>query len=512
MKRAFIIFMAVLMCFTVSCGGSEAEKKENKTESKDEITIYSLKDSTLCPIIADNDANRQMLAIIYESLVRIKDNMEAEGVLAENWKVDEGNIKWTFELRSGVKWHDGSSLEASDVVYTVNQIKANPSSSYYISVSKIASAEAEGNRVVFGLNEPCANFANLMTFPIIKRESMSTGAENFSPCGTGAYIFADDSAGNVYYLKRNENWWGGKAKTKTIKVKLLPDKETVMYSFSSGTVDIANADADQQGKFMNNSWVKSVSCPTTVYNFIGINHNKPILAVNAVRKVIDKGINRKKIITDIYAENAAMARCPIRENWFLNGDFADDFRFDAEDVQKIAVPLEWEKKDGIYYIKIEDREYKAEFELIVNEDNANRRNIAENVKLDLANAGIAVNIVSLPYEEYESRIKEGNYDLFVGSVMIPDDISLDFLLGGGNMFSYVSDEMTELLSIAKSATGKENITEAYGNIRKKFNEDIPVVGLYFENFNMFFSPEIAGGLMSSPNNIYDGIYNLSVKG
>ncbi len=518
MKKLMCIIISAAMLFSLTaCKKDSKEAKNNNTAvsesiAGDTLTIYSLRDDTLCPIYTDNEANRQMLGIVYESLVRLTDSFEAEGVLADEWSVSEDGLNWTFRLKDGVKWHDGDAFTAQDVVYTINMIKLDESSSYYNNVRRIESAKAADGSVILTINEPCANFVNLMTFPIIKSRSDDIDRGTYVPCGTGAYVFSDENEGNMYLLKKNENWWGGEAKIDKIQVKLLPDSETVMYSFSSGDIDLADTERGQWGKFVSRDSVRTVPCSLSVYDFVGVNHGNTALACEEVRKAIDKVIDRSKIVDDIFAGSAAAANCPIRQNWFLNGDSETDYKADKIEAEKILTDKDWKKSGGVYGKKIDKATQKLKFSLIVNEENSSRINIAESIKTDMESIGMSVEIETLPYEDYESRIASGNYDLFIGSVMLSGELDFRFLLGEGNMFGYSDKNMDKILEKTQTAAGKENITARYGSFKKQFNSSVPIIGLCFENFDMLYNSRIEGELKSSQNSIYDGIFDLSLKG
>ncbi len=517
MKKAICIILSIITLFLFGCEESGQSTEEKQAEAQKEIksgeiTIYSLKDDTLCPILTDNEANRQMLCVIYEALVRVNEKMEAEGVLATKWSVSEDGLVWIFELRDDVKWHSGEDFTPYDVVYTVEQIRKNPGSSYESNIRHIDNMTIEDNKIIFSLNQPCANFVNLMTFPIVRLQGTDIDRAYYVPNGTGAYIFSDKHEGNMYYLLRNEKWWGGHVKEEEIRVKLLPDSETVMYSLSAGDIDIANSEREQQGRFVSNTDVRAKTCPTSIYNFVGINHKNEVLQNKEVRRAMDKAINRKKIIDDIVAGNGSPARSPMRENWFINDSEGEDYNVILEDAERLLQDGEWKKSHGVYCKKIGKINAKLELELIVNEDNANRVSMAENVKLDLESIGMLINVVPLPYEEYESRIASGKYELFIGSVMISEEMDYRFFLGQGNIFRYENEQFYQIMDETQLAVSKEDIIAKYRTFRSKFNLEIPIVGLYFENFDMLLKNRISGDLNSLQNDIYNGIFNLEVKG
>ncbi len=512
MKKVIAIFVSMSLFFGLY-GCNRVDELSKLDEEVDEalnnsITIYSLKDDTLCPILTDNNANKQMLGIVYEPLVKLKNDMEAEGVLSSGWSVSEDGLIWTFNLRKDVFWHSGEVFSPNDVIYTIKQIKLNEDSPYSYNVSNITDAVVNGNAVSMVLNEPCANFPNLMTFPIIKNQETDVDRVTFYPLGTGPYIFTDKNEGNLFYLKKNDKWWGGDIKLSEVKVKLLPDAETVMYAFSAGDISIADTESGNTGRFANISDVRVSSYQSSIYNFLGINHNNTALSSIEARKAINLAIKRSKIVNDIFAENAEIATVPIRKDWFVNSKNSD-FESDAGEAERLLLKNEWKKTNGTYTKTIENTKKKLDFELLVNNDNSSRVNIAESVKFDLEAIGIKIKVIPLSYEEYEHRITTGQYDMFIGSTKISDNLDYSYLLGSGNLFNYEDEKMNSILNEIKVTTKKEKILKKYNELSNRFNSQVPVIGICFENFDILYSDKISGELNSTSNNIYDGIFNLS---
>lgn len=510
MKRFFCLFLALLTAFFSAACKNETKKTEvQERKEVDEngiITIYSLKDDTLCPILTDNEANRQMLGIVYESLVHLTDSMEPQGVLAENWSRKNDNSLWTVNLRTDVKWHSGEYFTADDVVYTINQIKANRSSIYSDNVEMIKEVSESGNTVLITLTEPCPTFINLLTFPIIKKTEETIDRETFLPCGTGAFYFSGQAKGVQYRLLRNDEWWGGKALLAEIRVKLLPDSDTVEYSFASGDIDLADTGWGQE-RAKDSAAARGVSCALTVYDFIGINHNNSVLAGKEVRKALNLALRRDKVINDIFAGHAVSANAPIRDDWYVNS-VNGEYRSDTVAAENILLKNGWKKDNGVYSKKTSRGKQSLEIELIVNKENSTRVNIAENIKADMAKAGISIIVVPLEFEEYSKRINDGKYELFVGSVMVSDSMDMSFFLGKGNMFGFEDEETERILSDIKLSDSREKLTENYGKLKNSFVSEMPIVGICFENFDMLYSKRVKGELDSSPSNIYFGIQNL----
>lgn len=349
-KRLLAILTATVLLML--CGCNEASQnsigKEPETVGED-ISIYSYKADTLCPIASNNQANIRMLGIVYEGLISLNDTLMPEACLAESWSSSANCMEWTFNLRNNALWHSGGELTAQDVVYTVEQIKKSETSAYSYNVSNIEEIKATNSRTVkIILAKPLTNFVNLMYFPIIKKTEGELDVAAFKPDGTGPYIFEDRGEGNICYLVSNKNWWGGYTVAKTIKVRMLPGGETALYAFSSGTVDLAPTENMDWGKFVDPVTASYIEIPTPVYNFLGINHSDTVLGAVEIREAISMAIDRNMIVEKSALGYAEPANAPVREEWFVRGNQMFDHSQSTNAAKKLLEENGWRFDSNIY--------------------------------------------------------------------------------------------------------------------------------------------------------------------
>ena len=116
-KRTMAALLAMVVAITVAgCGDKKTEKKIKKDENESLISVFSYKPDTLCPGASNNQANIDMLGIIYEGLVQVSEKLTPIPCLAESWVSELDSTHWTVKLRNNAKWHDGTSFSAKDVV------------------------------------------------------------------------------------------------------------------------------------------------------------------------------------------------------------------------------------------------------------------------------------------------------------------------------------------------------------------------------------------------------------
>ncbi len=508
-------FLSVILIMSFAtamfgCGRTQTTiKNENKTEKGDTLSIFSYKPDTFCPIASNNEANLRMLGIIYDGLILLGDNYIPQPAIAESWSSAAGNTEWNIELRKNAVWHNGGDCTADDVVYTVNQIKKLESSAYSHNVSCISEVIKTGDKSVkFVLSKPLANFVNLLYFPIIKSGAEEIDTVNFKPNGTGAYRFEDGSEGNIYYLVKNENWWGGKAKADKIEIRMLPGGDTALYAFGSGTVDMTPAYNMDWGKFVDPQAAEYTHIPTPIYTFLGINHKNPQLAMSEVRRAVSLVIDRNEMIDEARMGYGIPTNSPVRPEWYVHGNQESDHKPNIAMAKSLLEENDWELKDNVYK-KVEDGvEYTASFGILINEDNTVRENTARILSRNLEEFGIRASVVRVSFDEYTKRISEGNYDAFVGSMMLSPELDYSGLLGEGNIFAFEDEEMQFVMSQMQSRQTEPEIKAAYAEFINLFEQTNPIIGLFFENSVMLYSKQILGEVSPSYFDVYRGIESL----
>ncbi len=513
LKRMLSILLVIGIFLLCGCSGKSGSfwGKDDAAQQNEAgvITLFSYKPDTLCPIASNNQANIRMLDIVYEGLVSLDESLIPNPCLATDWSVSQDGLSWTVNLRKDVKWHSGEAFVANDVVYTVNSIKNLESSPYLYNVSRISNIAAKGqNQLVITLDSQNVNFMNLMYFPIIKSGG-ALNTENFKVDGTGPYKYEAEGEGSTLHLTANDNWWGGGPISSTINVKIMPNSDTALYGFSSSGVDLVPADNLDWGKFVDPAISSYVSFPTPVYNFLGINHTDSSLKHSELREAISLVIDREALVQEAMTGYATAANTPIRKEWYAYGNQAYTHKVDTEKAKAVLEDAGWVFEAGMYRKFDGENSSVAAFEILVNEGNSVREQIADMLSTKLSGFGIKVNVTKLPYEEYLSRISEGEYDAFVGSMSISPDLNFSGIFGEGNIFGYENEEMFSVISGIQGKKTEESLKTAYAEFINLFEQTNPVVGLFFEDSVMLhtklLNPE---EIKPSYFDVYKGIESM----
>ncbi|WP_407495470.1 ABC transporter substrate-binding protein [Pseudooceanicola sp. MF1-13] len=171
---------------------------------------------------------------------------EAKPLLATEWSVSDDQKVWTFKLRDGVKFHDGSDFDAEDVAAHYNRIldPANKSRSrtFIASIEKVVAVDPL--TVEFHLAHPWQALlpylaTTSMSGPIPAKESVEAGTQNRNPVGTGPFKFVEWSSGDRIIVEKNPDYWNAdEINLDKVTFRILPDTQTRFASLRSGEVDV----------------------------------------------------------------------------------------------------------------------------------------------------------------------------------------------------------------------------------------------------------------------------------
>lgn len=527
LKIISLLVSLSLFALICGCGKSDKSDKADKPAEKsiadtDEgdnkkpekggcITIYSYKPDTLCPLISQNKANIRMLNIVYDSLFSVDENMNINPVLAQSFESSDNNQKYTVRLKKNVFFHDGTALTADDVVFSVDTIKAHSESAYSYNVSHIKSVNASDNyTLVFTLDKPLSRFAALLEFPIIKKQSEPIDPLSFEPVGTGGFIFENLNEGNLFHLVRNDNWWGGEVWLDSVRVKLLPDKDTAMYAFSLGDLSICPAENDDWGRFVNAQSSSYMKYSQGAYHFLAFNSSNKLLALPEVRQAVSDALNREEILKSGVMDFGTPADIPVKEKWgFTEKGF--DNKSNPNHARQVLEENEWTLKNGIYQKSINRKQQALKFEILINEESYKKEQLANVIEEELKEVGISVKLKKVSYEKYTELINSKNYDMFIGSTELTQELDFTNIFDKGNMLAFDEEAINKANDTLQLASDAEEYKQAMNEMRSTVNEINPFYGIGFEDLILLYKNNVKGNLSPTRNDIYNGIESVYLE-
>lgn len=240
-------------------------------------------------------------ANLFEGLTRFGPDGAVLPALAESWEVSEGGSVYTFHLHDGVTFHDGSTMDAEDVVFSLDRARAEDSTNAQKALfAGIASVEAvDPLTVKVTLSEPNGNFPFNMAWGdavIVAPETADTLAT--APVGTGPFRFGEWVQGDHVTLVRNDAYWGDPVALSSAAFKFISDSNAAFAAMMAGDVDaFPNFPAvEMLAQFENDPRFRVIVGSTEGETILAMNNKQPPLDDIRVREAISHAINRQDII------------------------------------------------------------------------------------------------------------------------------------------------------------------------------------------------------------------------
>lgn len=534
MKNKILALLIVCIFFLGGCEKKEQEQveTENDTNIIEEVTGNIMPRSggtlklamrttqTLNPLVNEDETVNNILKLIYEPFIKLDASGKAIPNIAESWSFSDDGRTLTVQLKNGIIWHDGSELDAEDVVFSLTTIRnASENSVYKKCVENIANFSAQGRDVVnITFLHAFSSNINYLCFPVIssdyyKGQNVLTSSKNMEPMGTGAFRFESFTPSKSLQLTATESSLKKRPYIDAIEAVIIPDKNTDLYSFDQGVIDAISAVETDMGKYDNSKNTRRFEYTTNYYDFVGFNFNRSILQDKIVRQAIAYAVPKKDIIEGVYLNHAVEAETVINPMSWLYEPNTKKYEYNLTQANQLLQQANWIDTNGD---KIRDRttnEYSEVLRLTIlyNAENEERRQTAKRLADELKAIGFDIILDEQPYEIYAEKLRNKDFDLFVGGWQFSSILDFSFLFhtsqinGGSNFISYSNESMDALLTNAYNAVTEEAIKGAYSGIQKHIAEELPYISLVFRKSAVFTKERVNGDIKPLPDNIYDNI-------
>jgi len=419
----------------------------------------------------ESDRGGLVLArLVYDSLLS-KDpkTNEFKPELATSYKlVDDRTID--FEIRQGVKFHDGTLLTAEDVVYTLNLVSSpGYNARYQAAVSWIEKVERTGDHSVrIHLKRPFAPAldmlaGNLPIYPKVYYSKVGPEGMAVKPIGTGPYRSTEVVPGSRYRFERFDGYYAGSPKGRpsiqTITVRLLPELNTQYAELATGKLDwIWRFPMDAVAKLQRLPNVKAQSAPILRFEYIATNprynDGKSPLADVRVRRAIAMALNREPIRRAFYGAASRLLTAACSPDQFGCASDTPAYAYDPSGARALLAAAGY--PNGIQLDAV----------------SAINPSVNAAIAASLRESGIQLKITGAPYGSALADWRAGKIAMFIstwGSYGISDAaMSTGNFFDGGADDPYKDERVVALLKEAggsiDSALRRRNYREALTRI------------------------------------------------
>ncbi len=460
---------------------------------------------------------------IYESLLTYSQDLKPMPSLAKSWKVSDDGLTYTFDLQSGVTWHDGKPFTAADVVFSVDKFLRETHPRVRVVINKyVESVTAPNNlTVVFKLKEKFAPFLSLfgadnmtvMPKHIYEGTDFKSNPANQHPIGTGPFMFKEWKKGSNITLVRNPNYWKkGLPYLDGIVFQVIPDAASRALAFERGDVqllrggDIDYVDVKRLKALPNvESTDKGAEMFSPMTSLV-MNERKPPFNNIKVRQAVMHALNRKFIVDNIFFGIGKVATGPISSSTMFYDSNVPVYDFNLKKARELI--KESNVDVAATPIKLLSYPYGSAWD-----------RLGEYTKQSLEQIGFKVEIESADAGSWASRVANFDFDLtfhftdqFGDPAIGVSRLFLSSNIVKGSPFvnneGYSNPKVDELLNKASSANTPAERQKLYSQAQYILVDEV-ANGYLFEIKNVSFFRKNIKNLITSGiglNASFDKVY------
>ncbi|HEX3046309.1 MAG TPA: ABC transporter substrate-binding protein [Bacillota bacterium] len=365
MKKSLRVMMilALVLVFALS----------NVSAAKNQLVIGLLGDNeTLNPLLSENFNETEVIDCIFSRLLRMNDKLQMEpDLLTKMPTVSKDNLTYSFQLRKGVKFHDGVELTSDDVKFLYDMAMAPgnaiPSREMWEKISKFEITDKYNFKITLKkpdapwLENWCYTGWSIMPKHILEKEfkegngSLTKGgAFSRKPIGSGPYRFVEWKTDQYTMLKKNPNYFiKGQPKIDTLVFKVVPDTNGLLAQFKNNEIDVFPGAQPSQYKELMDMKTKGANIqvfkdPNFTYMHADFNFNHPALKEKVVRQALCYAFPKLKFIDTVLEGIGTPADSNIVPMSWAYTSNVHKYEYDPEKAKKMLDDAGWKVgADGV---------------------------------------------------------------------------------------------------------------------------------------------------------------------
>ena len=438
---------------------------------------------TLDPAQLTDGESAKVCEMLYDTLIQYRDDTtEIAPALAETWDSSADGLTWTFYLRRGVQFHDGTPSDADAVVFSLTRPNAVLRDFHAEFIDAITALDPF--TVQIQLKSPYAPFISTLagtSFSIVSPAAVQHFGDSFgdgSAVGTGAFKFVQWDKGDRIVLEANAAHWAGRPPLDGFIFRSIPDNSDRLTALRAGSIHAMEfPNPDEIPIIESDSQLELIRQSSLNVGYLAMNFDKPPFDNLKVRLAINHAINKPAIIDHLYQGTAIPAKGPIPPTLWSYDDAIEDYEYNPELARQLLAEAGF--PDGfettLWALPV-PRPYIP-----------NGMALAEALQSDLQNIGVETRIVTHDWRTYLQKTETGEHDMAMLGWIVSEgdpDSFFYYLLSktyaeepAFNIAFYRSDEMQDILDRARASTDREERTELYRQAQALFHRDAPWVPL-----------------------------------
>lgn len=430
----------------------------------------------------------RILVNVYDGLVRYKSGtLEVEPALATDWTISDDGTTYTFTLREGVEFHDGTPFDAEAVKFNFERMLDEehpyhdtgpfPLSFFFSTVEEVRVPDA--TTVVFELSEPYAPFLSNLAYPtglMVSPEAVREHGQDFgrNPSGTGAFRFVEWESNRRVVVEANPDHWDGAPELEAAVFTPITDANTRIAEMLSGGVDVmVEVPPNGLAQFEGGGFTIHEQAGPHLW-FLILNTREGPFADRRARQAVNYAIDKQALVENVLQGTAEVAAGPTPPAFaWAHDESLEPYPHDPERARELLKEAGAEGASLTFY---------------VTEGGSGMLDpvaMGTAIQADLREVGLDVAIETYEWNTFLGKVNpglEGQADMAEMAWMTNDPDTLPYLAlrsdampdqGGFNSGYYSNEEVDRLLEEARRATDQSERAALYKEMQRIVHEDAP---------------------------------------
>ncbi len=417
MKKIVQVLLTTILCLSLILSGCDSSKSKDSSSTSSSPKVLTIGAGRTFWLGPTTNAYVHGTTNVWESLVRLNNNMEPEFELSEKMTKSEDGLTWTIKLRKDIKFHDGSKFNAEVAKYNLERMyhfnsvdkKYDPNfnnSAAYGEITSISVVDDYTLEVKHA--KPIPDFIERVAYEngaMFSLKSFDSDRKIVTPYGTGPFKYKNyDDKAQILYLEKFSDYRKGTPKIDQVVFKNIPDAATRLAALQNGEIDaVADVGAilpQQASKLSSDSnlELKQRLVSTNHYMLLNCNKGKFFNDVR-LRNALSFATNRDQITKNLlegYGKPAISILSPVGKTWVKDCKY----EYDIEKARKLKIEAIGDTKASVV--------------LLLNSSLTGRwpyKDVSLLVQSELTKIGIDVKIETVDSATWSSRLKKGDYDI-----------------------------------------------------------------------------------------------------
>lgn len=465
--------------------------------------------STLIPLLATDSSSHAVAGQIYNGLVKYDKNLKIVGDLAESFHVAGDGLTITFNLRRGVKWHDGAPFTSKDVLYTY-RVTVDPETptAYaedFKQVKNISAPDAHTIKVVYGVPFAPALASwgmNILPAHLLADKDITKSPLARKPVGTGPYRFKEWISGQKIVLEANSDYFEGRPYINNFIYRIIPDSSTMYMELKAGAIDLMTLTPVQYSRQTANpdftSRFNKYRYPSSSYLYMGYNLRHPLFGDKRIRQAMTAAINKDELIQGVLFGMGQKAHGPIVPGRWAYNPAVRDIAYNPQYASELLAQAGWKDKNSDGILVKNGKPFQ--FTILTNQGNQQRLMTAQIIQQRLRQIGIDVKIRIVEWAAFlKEFVNKGNFEVVLLAWSISQDPDMFDIWhssknkpGELNFIGFNNPEIDRLLIEGRSTFDTEKRKQAYFRIQEILAVEQPYTFLYVPDALPVVSSRIRG--------------------